>query len=78
MGDLVLHLVNVFLVVLVLLFFVDLALGGEISVLVNGCVILVVHFQGWGDRLELGRAVIVVREISAAGKLIIIALGQIY
>jgi hypothetical protein len=40
--------------------------------------VLVTHFKGRGDWLKLGRAVVVVREIPAAGKLIIIALGHIY
>jgi len=75
---LVFHLVNVFLVVLVLLLLVDLALGREISVLIHGCVILVVHFEGRGDWHELGGAVVVVREIPASGELIIFALRHIY
>ena len=78
MSLLVFHLVNVFLVVLVLLLLVDLALGGEISVLVHGCVILVVHFEGRGDGLELGGSVVVVWEITASGELIIFSLGHIY
>ena len=78
MSLLVFHLVNVFLVILILLLLVDLALGREISVLVNGCVILIVHFEGRGDWLELGGGVVVVREIPAAGELIIFALGHIY
>jgi hypothetical protein len=41
-------------------------------------VILVVHFEGRGDRLELGGGVVVVREIPATGELIIFALRHIY
>ena len=78
MSLLVFHLVNVFLVILILLLLVDLALGREISVLVHGCMILIVHFEGRGDWLELGGGVVVVREIPAAGELIIFALGHIY
>jgi hypothetical protein len=55
-----------------------LALRGEISVLVHGWVVLIAHFKGRGDRLELWRAVVVVREIPAPGKLVIITLGHIY